>query len=267
MSKKESDGNYYKVYIDSDSHLNRKVNEYGRIAAIQFEDKGNKLNGPVEIEKADMDEIKSSLTPKEINPYIQLILHEIVAPTIRYGFELGANKLISYLYEKGIPSAKQVIKEFVQNKSVYIEGIKDGLDGKETKAIKLLREAEENKTTTLVEMGKVKNQNFEKEFHSSENIQKVIDILKKSVLVTATCIRILTNIIVSDDGTDPEKLEASKKQLEELGKNEVMNQINLMLEEKNRKLLDESSYQVLLAFSQGNLIVDGETVAITKYIS
>ena len=64
-----------------------------------------------------------------------------------------------------------------------------------------------------------------------------------------------------------EKLEASKKQLEELGTKEVMNQISLMLEEKNRTLLDESSYQVLAAFSQGNLIVSGKTVPITKYIN
>ncbi len=81
---------------------------------------------------------------------------------------------------------------------------------------------------------KLRKENFDKEFHSPEEIQQVIDILKKSVLATATCIRILTNTIVFDDGTDPEKLEASKKQLEELGTKEVMNQISLMLEEKNR---------------------------------
>jgi len=265
MSKKESDGKVYRVYKDQDNHINTKVNEDGRKAAIQFDDKGNKLNGPVELEEVDIDEIIASRTPREINPYVQLILEEIVAPVIRYGFEVGADKLIFYLSEKGIPSAKQAIKEFAQNKKVYVEGIRDGLAGKETKVSRLLREAEENKSTTPVEVEKVKEQ-FEKEFHSPEEIQQIIDILKKSVLITATCIRILTNTIVSDDGTDPEKLEASKRQLEELGTKEVMNRISLMLEEKNRNLLDESSYQVLSAFSQGNLIVGGETVPITKYI-
>jgi len=45
-----------------------------------------------------------------------------------------------------------------------------------------------------------------------------------------------------------------------------MNQISLMLEEKNRNLLDESSCLVLSAFQHGNLIFGGETVPITKYI-
>ncbi len=266
MSKKESDGKVYRIYKDQDNHINTKVNKDGRKAAIQFDDKGNKLNGPVELEEVDIDEIIASRTPGEMNPYVQLILEEVVAPVISYGFEVGTDKLISYLSEKGIPSVKQAINEFVRSKKVYIEGIKDGLADKETKASILLREAKENKSTTPVEVEKVKEQNSEKEFHSPEEIQQVIDVLKKSVLVTATCIRILTNTIVSDGGTDPEKLEVSKRQLEELGTKEVMNQISLMLEEKNRSLLDESSYQVLSAFSQGNLIVGGETVPITKYI-
>lgn len=267
MSKKESDGKLYRVYKNQDSHINTKVNEDGRKSAIQFDDKNNKLDGPVEIEEVDMDEIIGSQTPREMNPYVQLILDEVVAPTIRYWFELGTDKLLYYLSEKGIPSAKQRVKEFAENKKVYFEGIKDGLAGKEIKAIRLLQKAEENKSIKSVDVEKVKKQNFDKEFHSPEEIQQVIDILKKSVLITATCIRILTNTIVFDDGTDPEKLEASKKQLEELGTKEVMNQISLMLEEKNRNLLDESSYKVLAAFSQGNLIVSGKTVPITKYIN
>lgn len=266
MSKKESDGKVYLVFKDRDNHVNTKVNEEGRKSALQFDDKGNKLNGPVELEEVDIDEIIASRTPKEMNPYIQLIYEEIVAPAIRYGFEVGTDKLISYLSEKGIPSAKQAIKKFAQYKKGYMEGIKDGLAGKETKASRLLREAEEKKLTKPVGVEKVKEHDFEKEFHSPEEIQQVINSLKKSVLVTATCIRILTNTIVSDDGTDPEKLEASKKQLEELGAKKVMNQISLMLEEKNRNLLDESSCLVLSAFQHGNLIVGGETVPITKYI-
>lgn len=34
-----------------------------------------------------------------------------------------------------------------------------------------------------------------------------------------------------------------------------MNQINLMLEEKNRNLLDEKSFQILSAFKNGQLLV------------
>nr|WP_288829631.1 hypothetical protein [uncultured Clostridium sp.] len=56
MSKKESDGKVYLVYKDRDNHVNTKVNEEGRKSALQFDDKGNKLNGPVELEEVDIDE-------------------------------------------------------------------------------------------------------------------------------------------------------------------------------------------------------------------
>lgn len=266
MSNKESDGRVYRIYKDRDHHINTKVNEDGRRAAIQFDDKGNKLNGPVELEEVSIDEIIASQTPREMDPYVQLIVEEIVAPTMRYMLEIGTAKLLSWLSKKGIPSAKQAIKRIAKNGKVYSEVVKDGLAGKETKASRLLREAEENKTTVPVEKEIIREQNFEKEYHSPEEIQQLINTLHKSVLITATCIRILTNTIVSDDGTDPKKLEASKKQLEELGATEVMNQINLMLEEKNRSLLDGGSYQVLSAFSHGNLLVGGEVVPVIKYI-
>lgn len=197
---------------------------------------------------------------------IRLVLEEIVAPAMRHLLEAGTDKLISWLSVKGIPSAKHAITEFMQNRKVYFEGIKDGLTGKETKASRLLREAAENKTTMPVEVKADSEREFEKEYHSPEEIQDVIHILQKSVLATAACIRFLTNTIVSDDGTDPEKLEVSKKQLEEFRAREVMNQINLILDEKNRSLLDGSTYQILSAFSQGNLIVSGETVPIKRYI-
>jgi hypothetical protein len=69
-----------------------------------------------------------------------------------------------------------------------------------------------------------------------------------------------------DDGSNPEKLEESKKQLEELGTQEVMAQISLMLEEKNRGLLDETSYQVLYVFRQGNLVIGGNQIPMSHYI-
>jgi len=265
MDKKESDGKVYRVYKSRDSHVNAKVNENGRKAAIQFGDKNNRLNGPVEIEEVDIDEIIACRTPQEMNPYIKLVLDEIVAPIIRLMFEVGTDKLICYLSMKGIPSVKQAIKEFSKSKKIYVEGIKDGLAGKELKANRLLREAEENRSSlTVTKRDNV--QEVEDEYRRPEDIQKVIDILRKSVLVTATCIRVLTNMITSDDGTNPQKVEAYKKQLEELGTKEVMSQISLMLQEKNRHLLDESSYRILSAFSKGNLIVGDKIVPITQYI-
>lgn len=267
MSEKESDGKLYRVYKDRGNHINKKINQDGRKAAIQFDDEGNKLNGPLELEEADIDEIIASRTPKEMNPHLRLILEEVVAPAIRYGFKIGGDRILNYLEFKGIPAAKKAIKESINDKTSYINGIKEGVEGKETKASRLLRKAEVMKNTVSIEVSNEDEQKIEKEYHSPEEVQQIINTMKKSVLLTATCIRILTNTIVTDDGTNPEKLEASKKQLEELRTQEVMNQISLMLEEKNRKLLDETSYQVLSAFQRGNFIVDGEKISITRYIS
>lgn len=44
MINKETDGKFYRVYKSPDNHINRKCNAYGRKAAIQFDDKSNKLN-------------------------------------------------------------------------------------------------------------------------------------------------------------------------------------------------------------------------------
>jgi hypothetical protein len=172
MSEKESDGNVYKVYKDHDNHINTKINENGRKAAIQFDNKGNRLNGPLELEEVNIDELVASRTPKQMNPYVQLILDQVIAPAITYGLEVGTDKFINYLSAKGIPSAKRAIKEFTQNKKLYLSAIKDGLTGKETKASRLLREAEEKKNSISVE---VENQTeFEKEYHTPEEVEQIL---------------------------------------------------------------------------------------------
>ena len=268
MDKKETDGKIYRVYKDRNNHINTKTNENGRRAAIQFDNKGNKLNGPVDIEEVDIDELLKRQTPKEINPYVRLIIDRVVTPYIKRELEIGTDKLLSLISEKGIPTAKKAIKEFTQNKSLYIEGIRDGYSGKEIKASRLLREAEEKRTSISAEVeGRCESTEHYKEVYSSEEVQQVIDTLKRSVLVTATCIRILTNMIVNDNEKNLEVIEETKKQLEKLNSQEVMNQISLMLEEKNRDLLDDSSYHILSAFRQGNLIVEGEMVPVVKYLN
>ena len=268
MDKKETDGKIYRVYKDRNSHINTKTNENGRRAAIQFDNKANKLKGPVDIEEVDIDELLNNQTSKEINPYIRLIIDRVVAPYIKRELEIGTDKLLALISEKGVPTVKKAIKGFVQNKSVYINGIRDGLSGKETMASRLQREAEEKRTSISSEIEEIcESTEHYKEVYSSEEVQEVIETLKKSVLITATCIRILTNTIVKDNGKNPEVIEETKKQLEKLNTQEVMNQISLMLEEKNRDILDKSSYNILLAFHQGNLIVDGEMAPVAKYLN
>lgn len=219
------------------------------------------MNGPLEAEEVDISEF----TPKGMNPYIKWVLDNIAAPIIQRGLDVGANKLKEALVEKGMPTVKHAIKELSINQKVYIEGIRDGLFGRETKINRLIRENEKGRTVHDIVESKGYEQKLEK--CSPEEIENVLATLKQSVIITATCIRILTNTIVYDDGSQPDKLVIAKKQLEELTTEKIMNQINLMLEEKNRNLLDEKSFQILSAFKNGQLLVGEKTVPISKYVA
>ena len=49
----------YRVYRKKDNHISRKINEDGMIAAIQFSDDENALNGPVLIKPVEEEELVS----------------------------------------------------------------------------------------------------------------------------------------------------------------------------------------------------------------
>lgn len=46
----------------------------------------------------------------------------------------------------------------------------------------------------------------------------------------------------------------------------MMGQINQLLEDKNRNLLNQTSLIMLAAFRDGNFIVDGEPVPISEFL-
>lgn len=201
MGQRVTDGNLYRVYTDNDNHINKKVNEYGRKSAIQFSNEGNKLKGPVELEKVNVDEILEENMPRKENSIKDIIISEVVGPCVRHFVELGTDKLISYLSEKGIPKLKQVIKEY------------RGVLGQETTASKILRQTNENR---LIELEA--NEEFEK--HSLE-----------------------------------------------MRKQENIEQVSFSSEEENKKFLDGDSYHIILDCNQSFILVDGEKVPVTNFIS
>ena len=216
--------------------------------------------------EVDINDSRKNLTPKEIDPIVKRMIDDIFAPIIDRGLHRGADKLLQLLSQKGIPVAKKVAKELIENTKLYVEAFQDAMAGKETKASRLLREADLKSTIIASEVEYNKEVNVPPRVaRSPEEVQQIFDALKKSTLITATCIRILTNTIVKDDGTNPEALEEIKKHLEELSTQEVKNQISLMLEEKNKSLLDESSYEILSAFRNDNLINEVMHFEIKNY--
>lgn len=56
-----------------------------------------------------------------------------------------------------------------------------------------------------------------------------------------------------------------KKEIERLSTEKMMNQISLLLDDKNRDLLDDSSFEILSAFKKGNFIVDGKMIPMSSF--
>ena len=96
MSQRVTDGNLYRVYTNNDNHINKKVNEYGRKSAIQFSNVGNKLKGPVELEKVNIDEILKEKMSRKETSIKDFMMDEVVGPCVRHFVEIGADKLISF---------------------------------------------------------------------------------------------------------------------------------------------------------------------------
>lgn len=262
MGKKVRLPGCYELYIDEENHANIKVNEDGTISALQFTDEKNKLGGPLDYRKIDMDEVREYSKEGNIGPLAKLVIDYVVASLVSSGFQWGTDKILLYLHDKGIPAAKRNARQLRDNAGLYIEGIKDALSGKEPKINRILREKQIPENAAAIEVSKERKT----EEKSAEEVQELLETLKTSILVTAICIRTLTDVVVKDDGTNPRKTEENRKQLEAFATQEIMGQISLMLEERNRDLLDESTWKLLKAFRNGNFIVNGKEVPIEYYL-
>lgn len=270
MTKKMSDGKVYRVYKKPDSHISTKTNEDGRTVAIQFDDATNKLNGPVELEEVDITALVANNSPEELDPFVHFIIEVIVMPTTERLLQIGVDKLNRYIANHTIPAAKKMLFKFQRNITSYGMGIKDGLSGKETKASRILSEFQNQERIQVVDdafENHDETHTSQKILRSPEEVQKLMDTLKGHIIGTATCIRLLTESVVSDDGTSPEKTKLLQSQLKSLATDEVQRQIALMLEDKNRDFLDQNSYHVLEEFHKGNLIVGESTIPIQNYLS
>lgn len=271
----------YRVVRRKDSHVNTKVNPDGLKSAIQF-DENNNLTGPVEIIEADE---KEWIRPEyvEIEPRLrswkQLILEEIVAPiareTLEQALDIGYQHFCVWMEQTAVPKAKEKSKEIGKNIKFYFSAIKDGIMGKELMADRILREAAERKNARLAqqqgmsvnvskpETGQTSN---EKEIHTTEEIEEVVNIMRSSAITIAACIRWLNNSVKDDDGSDLKKRLEIQRNLEELSTADVMKQIDLLLEDKNKGLLDAVSFRMIAAFREGNFIIDGKIVPMSNYL-
>ncbi|MCT8975003.1 hypothetical protein N4T77_00170 [Clostridium sp. CX1] len=251
----------------------------GTLSGLQFDDVNNSMSGPIELIEVDEEELQSTVVIQERPTFGQMLIEEVVVPgiseAVQKGLNIGFNYFERWLEENAIPKTKKKVKEFSENAKIVMSGVRDGLAGKETKAARLIREAEDRKANgtqivitenVSVETAKEERHNSKdyKEARSVEEVQALINAMRNSAITLATCIRILSNTVVKDKGGSPELRLEMQKELESLTTQEMMGQINQLLEDKNRNLLDQSSLMMLAAFRDGNFIVDGEPVPI-KY--
>lgn len=280
--EKESDGKLYRVYHKKGNHQNTKMNQDGTKAAIQFTDEENDLDGPLEIVEADESEyVKTEYVEVEPGPrtWQEIIVEDVIAPVARefleQAFEVGFQYLGAQMEKKVVPKIRQKTKQFTENTKNVFAGIKDGLAGKETKVSQLIRESEKKKQTSVA----VKERTFvaDKEAHSNkssepkqelsqEEIQQIIEAMKNSAMMLATCIRMLNNSVLADDGSNLEKRLELQLNIQELTTADVMGRIDMLLEDKNRDLLDATSVRMIAAFRKGNFVVNGEEVPIQNYL-
>ena len=185
----------------------------------------------------------------------------------RKSTKYGVNKMGMWVENKAIPAIKLKIKTSLKNIKLYISTLRDS--NKVIKAEQLFEDQCEllslEKENTLV-LNK-KGYNDEKEYIlSAEDVELLLDRLKKNVLMIVENLRILNNSVVMDDGTDPIRIAKIQRDIEQLSSKDVTKCIDLLLEDKNAGLIDDKSVIMLRAFRNGMFVGNGTPIPISKYI-
>lgn len=280
QGEKESDGKLYRAYHKKGNHQNTKINPDGSKAAIQFT-KDNDLDGPlelVEVDESEMIRTEYLVGEPEARTWKDIIVEDIVIPVARDAInkilEIGIQNFNVWMEEKAVPAAQKKSKEIGQNMKIILSGVKSAIKGEEPKAVKLIREKDEckNNIESVSQVGSVleektdNNSTGEKIQISQEEFDNIIALTKKSAGTLVGCINLLRNVAVSSTSRDSERQLELQNQLEGLTTSDILGEIDLLLEEKNRDVLDDASLKILVAFREGNFLVNEEPVPISNYI-
>ena len=267
MENKET--KLYAAVCKNGSHLNEKINPDGSIAALQFTDEENGLNGPVnlvEIDKEDFAKVKYVRVPVERNSLSQQIKDEVVIPLAKDMADRLADYILEiteiWIEEKGIPIVKDKSKKFWNKCKKGISGIKNF--NKATKNSRIPTEelqrydsmgknninlSDENETFTL----------------SKEQYASLVNQITQRLLEVAEGVKILNNAVITDDGKNQEKVEMIQGRIEQLSSEEAIRHIDFLLEDKNREILDDETLRILKSFRGGSFIGDGILIPVEKY--
>lgn len=260
----------YKIVRKKDSHINTKLNPDGSKAAIQFTDDGNILNGPLNLIEVDEKElVKTENIPIQDEPRTlkEIVWQDVVAPVMRellyQAMMEGYDKLSVQVKRKGIPALKAKFQSVVKDAHIIASGIKDGIAGKTPKALTFSNES-------IVSKSRLQSVIVEEQqeiVRSKEEVESIIRAMKISAITLAACIRMLNDTVIADDGTDPQLRFEIQRNLQTLTTNDVMQQIDLLLEDRNRALLNEAELTMLSSFKDGYFLANESRIPVTKYLT
>lgn len=175
----------------------------------------------------------------------------------------GYDKLCVQIKKKAIPALKVKSQSFVKDVGVIASGIKDGIAGETPKALELV-----NRNTVVnpsCQPSTVDVGIQQKVARSKEEIESIVNAMKISAITLVACVRMLNNTVMADDGTDPQLRFEIQQNLQTLSSAEVMRQIDLLLEDKNRALLNAADLAILSSFKEGYFLTSTSRVPIAKY--
>lgn len=273
MADKYTDDKLYKVVRKDGSHLNTKVNPDGTKSALQFTDDNNDLNGPVDLIEVDEEELIRTeyiQVPQNKRSLGELLVDEVVVPVIRDAttqlIEYGTAKAETWIEEKVVPVAKTKVKAGWENLKLFISTIKDS--DKPIKATQIIAEQKSASNSSEIEVvNKVEcgNKDEKKYVLSPGEVEILLDTARRSALMIAASLSILNNSVVMDDGTDPDRVAMIQRGIEQLSSKDITTQIDLLLDDKNSGLIDESSINMLRAFRDGMFIGNGTPIPVSRY--
>lgn len=204
----------------------------------------------------------------------QIIVEDIVVPVAREAIEqllnIGLQHFDVWVEEKAIPAAKQKAKKVGKDMSVFFAAVKSAIKGEQPKALQII-EAEKKKANNSIQVVN----NSDSKQNESESVDKVeitkaefeqlVALTKRSAVTLVGCINLLKNSAISDMD-EKQKIEF-EKQLKELTSEDLMTEINLLFEDKNKGILDSASFAILSAFRDGEFIIEGKRVPIERSVN
>lgn len=272
MTDRYEDDKLYRVVRKKGSHLNTKVNPDGSKSALQFTDEHNILNGPVDLEEVDEEELIRTeyiQVPQEERSLIERLVDEVAIPVIRdvttQLLEYGTEKAAMWIEDKVVPVAKAKVKAGWGNLKLFISALNDS--DKPIKAAKIIAEQKNTSNVSEIEIvNGVENQEEKKYALSPEEVEILLDTARRNALIIAASLNILNNSVVMDDGTDPERIAMIQRGIKQLSSKDITTQIDLLLEDKNSGLIDDTSISMLKAFREGMFIGNGTPIPVSRYI-